>query len=191
MSVEVPGAAAHTQASSAREADTAHLVVRAAAGDRDAFALLVEERVDRAHRIASGIIGNPADARDVVQDAFIAVWRMLPRLRDPSRFDAWLNQIVRNRCRDVLRRRRRSREAELVNHQVAIADPAGDLAERLVIDAAFDRLRVDQRQILIMHHVEHLPIRDLAVLLGVPDGTAKWRLHAARQALQRALESER
>jgi RNA polymerase sigma-70 factor (ECF subfamily) len=59
------------------------------------------------------------------------------------------------------------------------------------LEGAFARLSVDQRTILALHHLEERSVADIAAMLGIPTGTAKWRLHAARTALERALESER
>ena len=56
---------------------------------------------------------------------------------------------------------------------------------------AINRLTIDQRSILALHHLEERPVAKIAAVLGIPVGTAKWRLHAARQALERALEAER
>src|SRR6266567_2526754 len=89
------------------------LVARAGAGDADAFADLVAPRLDRLLRSARAILGNEADARDATQDAFLSAWVNLPRLRDDRHFDAWLNRVLLNRCRDLLRHRRRSREIVL------------------------------------------------------------------------------
>ncbi|CAN5642814.1 hypothetical protein BH23CHL7_BH23CHL7_01110 [soil metagenome] len=86
------------------------LVERARAGDADAFDRLVRERIDAVYRTALAIMGNPADARDATQEAFIAAWRALPRLRDTDRFDAWLGRICVNACRMAKRRRKGVRE---------------------------------------------------------------------------------
>jgi len=168
------------------------LVERAAAGDADAFEAVVAGRLNRAYRTASAILGSEADAHDVVQDAFVATWRHLPKLRDRSRFDAWLNKMIVNRCRDVLRRQRRSREVALevaldLSNEASMA-AAGDMA---ALTIAFERLRVDHRHLLVMHHLHRVPVADLARELGIPEGTTKWRLHAARAALARALEADR
>jgi RNA polymerase sigma factor (sigma-70 family) len=85
------------------------LVERAAGGDVDAFEALVAPRLNRAFRTASAILGSEADAYDVVQEASVATWRHLPKLRDRTRFDAWLHKMIVKRSRDALRRRRRSR----------------------------------------------------------------------------------
>lgn len=176
----------HTAADLATES----LVARAREGDASAFAALVESRLDRLFRTASAMLNSEADARDVVQDAFVAAWQHLPRLREASAFDAWLNQVTRNRCRDVLRRRRRSREIDLAGVDPVVPDSTEQVADSAALNAAFDRLKADQRMILVLHHLHHLGVAELAAQLGVAVGTAKWRLHAARRALERAIEAE-
>jgi RNA polymerase sigma-70 factor (ECF subfamily) len=168
------------------------LVERAAAGDVDAFEALVAARLNRTFRTASAILGSEADAHDVVQEAFLATWRQLPTLRDRTKFDAWLNKMIVNRCRDALRRRRRSREIGLDGaRDIPSEDATGAAAGMSALSSSFDRLRVDQRHLLVMHHLHRVPVADLAMELGIPEGTAKWRLHAARAALSRAMETDR
>ena len=65
-----------------------------------------------------------------------------------------------------------------------------DVAESDAIGRAFDRLRPDERAILALHHVDERSVAEIARTLGIPTGTAKWRLHAARRALERAMEAE-
>lgn len=168
------------------------LVARAAGGDVGAFEALVAPRLNDAVRTASAILGNEADAYDVVQEAFVATWRHLPKLRDRTKFDAWLNKMIVNRCRDALRRRRRSREVALDGAQHLQSDDslaaAGDMS---ALTTAFERLSVAHRHLLVMHHLHRVPVADLARGLGIPEGTAKWRLHSARAALTRNLETDR
>ena len=142
---------------------------------------------DGVFRLASAILGSEADAHDVVQDSFVAAWRHLPALRDDAKFDAWLTKVVVNRCRDVLRRRRRSREVELTDawghRQAPIL--AGGVADAEAVNAAFERLKSSaQRALLVMHHLNRASVVDIAGQLGIPEGTAKWLLHAARTALE-------
>ena len=175
------------------------LVERAQEGDARAFEILIEARFWRLNRLALSVMANEADARDALQEACLRAWKELPGLRDRSRFDAWLWRIVLNSCRSLLRGRRR-----VSVHEIAIVDgtssderagPGPELADTVsdsdLIRRAFERLDPDKRAILILHHVEDRPVSDIANLLRIPEGTAKWRLHAARQALERALTVER
>lgn len=181
-----------TEGAAARPGLDEAQVALAASGDVSAFEGLVASRLTRAYRTASAILGNAADAEDVVQDVFIAAWRRLPTLRDRARFDAWLNTMLVNRCRDALRRRHRSREVELAGtHDRPIEDATGAVSEEAAVNAAFEVLSTDHRFLLVMHHLHQVPVADLARQLAIPEGTAKWRLHAARAALERALEAHR
>ncbi|HYC07308.1 MAG TPA: RNA polymerase sigma factor [Candidatus Binatia bacterium] len=167
-------------------------------GDAEAFDALVRPRMDRLLRLAMSILGNEADATDAVQDGCLQAWREAPRLRDPDRFEAWLWRIVINRCRTTLRGRRRAQVREIAVDQMPPGSELRDSSRLLgdevgAIDAirrALATLDHDKRTILALHHVERRPVTDIAALLGVPVGTAKWRLHAARQELERALEAE-
>lgn len=191
-----------TVAGSAVSADDA-LVRRARSGDMAAFEVLVISRIDRCYRLAWSILSNDADAADATQEALVAAWRQLPRLRDPAAFDGWLNRIVANAAR--MARRHRIRLQEVSVRPAYPSDPASqsapvpepqarsvidDLVDHDAIARAFDRLRPQDRLILALHHVEDRPIAEIARSLGIPVGTAKWRLHAARRALERAMEAE-
>lgn len=179
------------------------LIRRARSGDAAAFGTLIDPRIDRCYRLAWSILSNDADAADATQEALVTAWRQLPRLRDPAAFDGWLNRIVANAALMARRHRVRLRE---VSVQPAYPDggtgeaaPSDDrfartdideMADNDAIGRAFDRLRPQDRMILALHHVEERPVAEIAASLGIPVGTAKWRLHAARNALERALEAE-
>jgi RNA polymerase sigma-70 factor (ECF subfamily) len=182
----------------------ATLVRRAGVGDVDAFDVLIAGRLDRCYRLAWSILLNESDAADAIQEALLSAWRQLPRLRDPAAFDGWLNRIVANAARMGRRRRGRVREVpvesmDLDDGGIAPARRTTDrlvgtdpdrLAERDAIGRAFDRLPAEQRAILAVHYVDERPVGEIARTLGIPVGTAKWRLHAARRALERAMEAE-
>jgi RNA polymerase sigma-70 factor (ECF subfamily) len=169
--------------------DTASMVSRAAAGDRDAFAQLIAPRADRTLRTARAILRNEAEAHDAAQEALVAAWVNLPRLRDPARFDAWLHRLLVNACREALRRRKRSREVQ-VEAEPASTDFTRGSLETASVKAAFGRLSVEERTILLLHHLHGLPLDQVARHLDVPVGTAKSRLWHARRSLERALEAE-
>jgi len=169
---------------------------RAQHGDADAFTELIEGRIGAMTRTATAILGHEADARDAVQDALVAAWRQLPHLRDPNAFDAWLTRILVHRCRRGLRHRGVARVREIPAQALAFDDgPSApdDLAaaeRRAAIGRAFDRLGIDQRTILVLHHLDGRPLANIDEVLRIPVGTVKSRLHHARIALDRALRRE-
>jgi RNA polymerase sigma-70 factor (ECF subfamily) len=171
------------------------LVERARDGDVEAFDELVSGRIGGMVRIAMAILGQEADARDATQDVLATIWRELPSLRDAERFAAWADRILVNRCRLILKRRRRRsvREVELSATDDTIASVAGHedgVARREALEAAFEWLDADARTLLVLHHLEELPLAEIAARLGIPVGTVKSRLHHARQLLERALAAE-
>ncbi len=101
------------------------LVERAQAGDQAAFEALLERWLGPSLRTAFAILGNEPDARDATQDAFLQAWRELRRLRDPDRFDAWLNRILVNRCRTLRGSRRRTTVREINLSALLLMAPSG------------------------------------------------------------------
>lgn len=173
------------------------IVEAAHGGDRAAFDALVRTEVDRVYRLALAITGNEADASDATQDAFVSAWRSIRDLRDPAAFDTWLTRLTVNASRMVLRGRRRRLVREIAVADVDPMAPRGGGGSRdgaaedaIDLQAALSRLQPEQRAILVLHHLEGRGLAELASILGVPEGTVKSRLHAARLALQRCLDRE-
>lgn len=169
----------------------AALVQAASRGDREAFAALVAPRLDRLYATATLILRDSARAEDAVQDGLVRAWRDLRSLREPERFDAWLRRVVVNACRDESRRGRR-READvrlLPEHDGVTMDGASRLADRDELDRGLAGLSTDHRATLVLHYYLGLPLTDIADALAIPLGTAKSRLHHAREALREAIES--
>jgi RNA polymerase sigma-70 factor (ECF subfamily) len=163
------------------------LISRARAGDREAFELIVVTKGEPLFRTALAILGSEADARDATQEAFIASWGKFSGLRDLDRFDAWLGRILINECRMTLRKRRRVREVAV---DEAPDRPTGQATpDSTDFDDAFGRLSVDQRALLVLHHVHGYGVREIGAWLGIPSGTVKWRLNRARGALRKELDS--
>jgi RNA polymerase sigma-70 factor (ECF subfamily) len=172
------------------------LIDRARKGDPDAFETIVRARMDAVYRLTSAILGDEADARDAAQETFVAAWRQLPRLRDPEKFEAWLQRVAVNASRMTLRARGRRRIREIHSSAVqalpdrAVGGARPDRDDAAILDAALAMLPVDQRAILVLHHLEGRPLAELAAIFDIPIGTAKSRLFAARRALAAELARE-
>jgi RNA polymerase sigma-70 factor (ECF subfamily) len=166
------------------------LVIRAQHGDEAAFAALTAASAGRLHRVALRILREPGLAEDATQQALIAIWRKLPRLKDPARFEAWSYRFVVNACSDEARRARRSLPEINAYQEPISADHAGIVGDRDLLERGFKRLSVDHRAVIVLHHYMDLTIEDTAEALGISVGTTKSRLHRAMAKLRIALGAD-
>ena len=167
------------------------VVNQAANGDREAFAALAAPRVDRLFATATLILRDRGRAEDAVQDALVRAWRDMRTLRDPDRLDAWLRRLLVNACHDESRRQRRhgANVRLLPDHDAATPDSSDELADRDEMDRAMRQLSTDHRAVIVHHYHLGLSLAEIADTLDIPVGTAKSRLHHARNALRTAMES--
>ena len=178
-------------------ADDRALLDRHIAGDRTAFALLVERHRDRLWRIALRTLGDPDDAADAVQDALLSAYRAAAGFRGDAAVTTWLHRIVVNACLDLARRRASRPSTSLDAHggdgpALDVADNAAaaqfDAADTTaVIHAALRRLPTDLAAALVLVDLEGLSVRETADVLEVPEGTVKSRCARARARLAEAL----
>jgi RNA polymerase sigma-70 factor (ECF subfamily) len=168
------------------------LVIQAQEGDQQAFEALAIALASRLRRIAYGVLRDMDLAEDAVQQAVIAIWKDLPRLRDPARFEAWTYRILVRLCY-AQRRRISKRDAVLL--RTSPDDPASTLGPPEVIlrdqlERGFARLTLEHRSIVVLHHQLGLSLDEVSTALGIPVGTVKSRLHRAMGELRSALEAD-
>lgn len=169
------------------------LVMGCQEGDPRAFEELVARWQERLWRHAYRLAENQDVAYDILQEAWIAIGRGLPRLHDASAFPAWAYRIVSNKCRDWLRREYRRRKgyelyAESVNREEPGSDAAEDedLCEHL--RQALGRLSGPDRALLALKYDEGFDTAAIAEVLGIPEGTVRSRLHHTRNRLRALME---
>jgi len=167
------------------------LVERARSGDQQAFADLVHQVSDSLFGIARRILRDPGLAEDVLQNALVTIWRKLPHLRDVDRFEAWAFRILVHACyADAPRNRRWAAVVRVLPFDRADeSDDYRTLIDRDELEQAFRALPLDQRAVFVLHHHVGLPLVAVAETLGIPDGTARSRLHYATRALRTAFEA--
>jgi RNA polymerase sigma factor (sigma-70 family) len=157
------------------------------------FEALVAPWVEEMYRLAATIVG-PLDARDVTQDALVIAWSKLASLRRRDDARPWLHAIVVNQCRQLLRsQRRRPRLIDIdqpgvVDRGPSTPDTSRAVAERDRLDRAFGRLDADHRAALALHYVTDLTVPQIAVALGIREGTVKSRIHAAVKRMRVELD---
>ena len=167
------------------------LVELAQRGDREAFAILARSSADRLFAVSHRILRDVGRAEDAVQQTLVIAWRELPRLRDPDRFDAWIHRLLVHACYAEARDARRWNIAvHLLPANAPVArDETLSVADRDQLDRGFRRLPADQRSILVLRHYLGLSPTEIADTLGIPEGTARSRLHYAHRAMRAALEA--
>jgi len=178
------------------------LVQRAQAGDLEAFETLFDRYHGRIYNIVYGMVSNPEDAADLAQEAFVKAYRAIGGLRDGQAFFAWICRIAVNLCRNFRRGRPSTPHLSLEegycrdgeSTPLDVADSSYEPARLVEIQAtaeavrrAIDTLSPDHREVVVMHHLQGLPVDHIAQVVGVPVGTVKSRLSRGRDSLRRAL----
>jgi RNA polymerase sigma-70 factor (ECF subfamily) len=168
------------------------LVEAARNGDREAYVDLIRVRSDRLFAVAQRILRDIDRAEDALQDALVIAWRDLRGLRDPDRFDAWLQRLVINVCIvHATRERRRTANLRVLPIDGPTApDDLLTVADRDLLERGFRRLPPEQRAILVLHHYLGYAPSEIAETLGIPHGTARSRLHHAHRAMRAALDAD-
>ena len=142
--------------------------------------------------MAQNILGDFHLAEDATQQAMLEMWRSLPRLREPERFEAWSYRILVNACYAESRRSRRWIPGlDLEPERDPAAEGAiGSVVYRDQLERGFRRVPVDQRAVLVLHHYLDMTLEEVARVLGIPVGTAHSRLSRAMSTLRSALEAD-
>lgn len=180
------------------------IILRAQAGDHDAFRWLVERYQARAFRLAFRVLKDEDQAKDAVQEAFLKVYGSIRRFEGRSSFYTWLYRIVFNFCLDLKRRDRTARHVEWDDGRAmevavgrGVADSASQSLEasgamvglereevRAQVADAIARLPEAQRETLLLREAEGLSYTEIAEVLGISKGTVMSRLHYARKKVQ-------
>ena len=167
------------------------LVERAIAGDFDAFAELVAAVASRQYAVATLILRDRDRANDAVQDALVAAWRGLSALRDPDAWEAWVHRLTVRACMTAARRQRRRSLVELpADPEIdvpSVFDAQAAFAERDRMERELGALPIDQRAVIVLHFYIGLPLTEAAMVLDIPAGTAKSRLHRGLETLRSAM----
>ena len=154
--------------------DMVQAVASAVAGDEVAFARIVNAYHGEMHRICVFVCRDAAVAEEAVQAAWLIAWRKLGSVREPDRLRPWLVSIAVNQAKDLLRKRRRRAEVEVLAHasdEPGGRDPAMGV-DSMDLEAALERLEPDERALLAMRYVAGFNATELSEALGIrPSGT--------------------
>ncbi|MEX2583240.1 MAG: RNA polymerase sigma factor [Gemmatimonadota bacterium] len=179
-------------ASEAGAPDDEHVVARVLAGDSEAYAILVRRHQAALFRFALGMVGSHDAAADIAQDSLVKAYTGLSGCRDAARFGPWVRRIVRNRCLDYLKDRRRQNVS--IENETLIAGDADETESRVYRDElrrtvaeALEGLPDSQREAFLLKHLEDRSYEEMAEMLDASVSALKMRVKRAREALQLAL----
>jgi RNA polymerase sigma-70 factor (ECF subfamily) len=169
-------------------ADDLRLLHRAAAGDEAAFGRLVDRHAQALYRLAFSLIGNAADAEDVLQETFVGAFRGLGGFEARASVKTWLTRILLTQAAKWRRDRMRRPVQPMGETQPADGAAANaGVDQRIDIQAALLQLTPEHREVLVLREFERLGYEEIAQVLGVPRGTVESRLHRARLQLREKL----
>ena len=162
------------------------LVAAAVAGNRDAFASLLERHYDRIHGLAWQLTGSRADADDIAQDVCCTLVEKIGSFRGEAKFGTWLCGITFDACRDWRRRRgsfRAFTEKLTVLVGIAAAPDGRDLYDAIWLKSAIARLKPALRDTAVLVAGQQLSHAEAGAILGVAEATVAWRMHEVRRLL--------
>jgi len=172
----------------------AALLRATSAGDREAFRLLVDRYERRAFWAAFHLLGDEEEARDVVQEAFVRVYRSMDRFDERRPFYTWFYRIVTNLAIDHLRhmrltRRIASEEAtESLTGGVAPSSPIESNETRRNVRRALDLLPPKFKTVMVLRELHGLSCKEIATIVSSTHATVRWRMHRARKLFREAYE---
>jgi RNA polymerase sigma-70 factor (ECF subfamily) len=168
------------------------LVVSAQHGDQQAFQSLAVANHSRLYRVAYGILRDHHLAEDATQQAFLDIWRNLPRLEDPSRFMGWSYRLLVHACYAEARRRPDwAAQSDVPSSRIPLTEDAyGPVIDRDLLERSFRHLSVEHRTVIVLRCLLDMPMDQVAETLGIPPGTVGSRLSRALQSLRAALQAE-
>lgn len=157
-----------------------------------AFEGLVDRYRDKVFRLAFSYTRDRARAEELAQDVFVKIWQVLPRFDGRASVSTWLYAITRNTCLSALRydALRRTEPLDEARERAGRLADAGTRAECLDVRRLVEGLPEPQRQVITLFYLEDRSLRDVAAMLGMPEGTVKSHLHRARRSLAGAMKAE-
>lgn len=171
------------------------LVEKAQNGDEAAFEALVRENAQYVFNLALRVVQNPQEAEDIAQEAFIRVWKGLPKFKAEAKFRTWLYRIVTNLCYDRIPRIKKELTALEIDEEISLPDervrPEKDMVSKELaaeVHIAINNLPESYRLLISLRHLQAMSYAEIAEITGQPLGTVKTGIYRARQMIRQRIE---
>ena len=167
------------------------LVEKAAAGDTQAFRVLVERHQSFVYAVAYRIVASVADAEDITQETFIRLWKNLKRYRPEIKVTTWLYKIVTNLCLDFLKSAhgKRTKHMDSVEHHTSVSSGGAsdqsvlDEELRIAVEKIANDLTPKQKAVFVLRDIEELSTQEICDILSMSSGNVKSNLYYARKRI--------
>ncbi len=167
-----------------RQEEPGEFLKRLRRHEQAAFHELVEQFSQPLFRVAYSIVGNAADAEDVVQETFTAAFAGISKFRGESSLKTWLMQILVRQSARVQRSRGRRLTIGIENAEQPVHDPGPAAESRLDVIEMLQKLSAEHREVIVLRELQSMSYEEMAQTLKIPRGTVESRLHRARQELR-------
>lgn len=155
-------------------------IIKAKNGDNEAFLELINENKLNIYRVARGILRNEHDIEDAIQNTIIKAYEKINTLKKNEFFRTWLVRILINECNEIIRKNKRIVSINESNHE----EKYNDYYENIDLTNAINSLSEELRVTTVLFYFEDMSIKDIALILNIPNGTVRSRLSRARKILR-------
>lgn len=155
-------------------------IIKAKNGDNEAFLELINENKLNIYRVARGILSNEHDIEDAIQNTIIKAYEKINTLKKNEFFRTWLVRILINECNEIIRKNKRIVSINESNHE----EKYNDYYENIDLTNAINSLSEELRVTTVLFYFEDMSIKDIALILNIPNGTVRSRLSRARKIIR-------
>lgn len=167
---------------------------RAKAGDRKAFESIISCHEQKIYALCFKFMGNEHDACDAFQDVMLKIFLNIAKFKENSAFSTWVYRIAVNTCLDIIRKRKNIVSLEEYSEKSSYGNPEDDVLSAELMETVMNSISVldeKYRSVIVLKDLEHKSYEEIAVLLGISQGTVKSRLSRAREKLKLILKKKR
>lgn len=155
------------------------------ASEEEKFDRLYEEHSSYVYNTCLGIVGNPDDARDAMQDTFVQIYRSLHKFKGNSAIRTWIHRIAINKCMDLLRSKPKHECVETIETFGEMEPLAGNTEVESIVRDTIGRMRPDHRVVLTLFYLQEYSYQEIAEMLGTRLSQVRMCLHRARKAFRK------
>lgn len=158
-------------------------------GDSQAFSRMVNSVKIKLYKTGMSILKNDDDACDAIQETLISAYKNLPALNNPEYFNTWIIRILINKCYDIIRK---NKKITFLNEKLEVNDNTyyEMYCNESRLEKVLNQIDSDLRTVIVLFYYDDLPIKDIAEILNIPEGTVKSRLSRARDKIFEILKKE-